>query len=238
VTAEVAQQLSNSGLTEVSFSLDGDEDFHNRIRGNRESYRRAIDAVHHIKAHAPGVKIVLNAVIFPSHPHQTRIAVDMAKELKVYAKVQPVIRDFYFSNFKNLPQEMDFSRMDTEGLETLIKYLMGCTHVLNSRYYLQNIVDYFKGKSQCSLVRPLCVLPYFFLEVSPEGIVSPCMLGTGLEGGVSAKEYDSENEKVARLQKDLETCRKCDDAMYICHWEPLVTLPISHFIRYTLLRMS
>jgi hypothetical protein len=84
------------------------------------------------------------------------------------------------------------------------------------------------------LVHPLCRLPYYFLEANPYRVVSPCMFGTGWEEGVSIEEYATLSDKFVELQKKLETCRKCDESMYICYWEALINLPLKNFIKYNL----
>ena len=143
LTEEVASRLASTGLAEVSLSLDGEESFHNLIRGNEQSFKKVIEAISNIKKHAPKVKISINAVIFPGYLNQLKKTVELAKELNINIKVMPVIRHFYFSKEEGLLPEMKFDNIDTQELSELIKYLRNCKHVLNSKFYLKSIINYF-----------------------------------------------------------------------------------------------
>jgi MoaA/NifB/PqqE/SkfB family radical SAM enzyme len=234
IDTDVARRLAKSGLSEISLSLDGDEKYHNNLRGDRHSFLKVIQAIENIRRNAPRINIVLNTVIFPGHLNQVRYVVELAKKLKIYAKVQPVNPHFYFSGMQDLPPEIEFEKVDRKEILDLTKYLLKNKCVLNSKFYLKNIPNYFAQNFYCPLVHPLCRLPYYFLEANPYRVVSPCMFGTGWEEGVSIEEYATLSDKFVELQKKLETCRKCDESMYICYWEALINLPLKNFIKYNL----
>ena len=59
-----AEKLKNTGIDEISISIDGHKDINDKQRGTEGAYIRAIEAIKNIKRFAPRIKIFLNAVIF------------------------------------------------------------------------------------------------------------------------------------------------------------------------------
>jgi len=234
--APMARRLKQAGLTEISFSLDGGRDWHNKLRGNQGSYDGVIEAVNIVRQNAPGMKIVLNTVLFPDAVDQARAAVDKARELGVFIKIQPVNPHFQFDDIINSPAPLNFSNIDYDRLDEFIRECLREKHLLNSHFFLNHIIPYFKGELKMPIIHPICKLPYIYLECNSYGNVSPCMVATGWESDITIDELaQSRGEgKYAELRKSLERCRKCEKTMYICCWEPMIHFPISHLIKYGL----
>jgi len=237
VTPELSRRLAKAGLAEISLSLDGDRQWHNAVRNNQAGYDAVIAAVGHLRIHAPSVKIVLNTVLFPTALGQARFAVKKAAELGVLIKLQPVSLHFRFECALNLPEEPDFAAVDYGDLNDFLKSCSRSGHVINSRFFLRHIPDYFQKRLRMPIIRPSCRLPYIYLECNSYGNVSPCMVSTGWESGVSIEDLFTSlgRQRYRELQRSLERCRKCDETMFICCWEPMIHFPLSHFIRYGLL---
>ena len=136
-----------------------------------------------------------------------------------------------------MPSPPDFSNVDHREIEAFIDLCRKEKHVINSRFFLKKIPDYFKKNLTMPAIRPRCLLPYIYLECNPYGNISPCMVATGWETGISIEDYADQTMKkeFRKLQQSLESCRKCDTSMYICCWEPMINFPVSHFLRYGLL---
>ncbi len=236
VDGPMARRLGQAGLSEISLSLDGDRDWHNAVRGAEDSYSAVIRAVDCLKTAAPKIKIVLNTVLFPSAVDQARKAVATAAELDVEIKIQPVNTHFQFPGVSAAPEKLDFSRIDHSLLESFIRECVGDKRVLNSRFFLRQIPSYFRGNLNMPAINPRCRLPYIYLECDPRGRVSPCMVATGWESGISIEDLEDPTEvrRYRDWQKTLESCRKCNKSMFICCWEPMIHFPISHFIKYGL----
>ncbi|MFH1606184.1 MAG: radical SAM protein, partial [Nanoarchaeota archaeon] len=49
IKKELAKRIVNSGITQITFSLDGTEKIHNNIRGSNDSYNNIIDSIKLIK---------------------------------------------------------------------------------------------------------------------------------------------------------------------------------------------
>ncbi len=237
VTPERCRALAAAGLDEISLSLDGEEEWHDRVRGEKGSFRAVLAAVSCLREHAPGMGIVLNTVLFPGAVEQARAAVRMARELSVAIKIQPVNRHYEFPGADDRPEGPDFSRGDEGELAAFIDECVRDRRVVNSRYYLKKIPDYFADRLECGPIHPRCRLPLFFLEANPHGFVSPCMFATGWESGVTIADLATPKgrRRWRRLQDRLSRCRLCEESMYICYWEPMIQFPAAHFLRYGVL---
>jgi MoaA/NifB/PqqE/SkfB family radical SAM enzyme len=239
MSPDAVKALKEAGLTEVSLSLDGEAAWHNKTHACEKSFDAVMTAVENFKRYAPGIPVVINTVIYPDRLEETKNAARIAAKLGVYHKAQPVNKHFSFEKSAKRPPDPDFRNIDRNELADLIEYLIKCPHVLNSRYFLRQIPRYFTGPLACGPTRPSCILPYFFLEVSAYGKVSPCMYATGWEGiadigaDLSGK-LDSEDYRAC--QQRLKKCRLCDESMYMCYWEPMIQFPLAHAMMYGMRR--
>jgi MoaA/NifB/PqqE/SkfB family radical SAM enzyme len=233
----LARELARAGLSEISISLDGEREWHNRLRHSDQGYDAALRAIETVKRSAPDMRIVVNTVIFPDRLDQVRKAVAITVNLGVLHKVQPVNRHFLFHGSVAEPEPIRFEAADIPAVERLTAELSKNRRIVNSRFYLKQIPSYFSRNLICPMIRPRCLLPHFFLEASSYGRVSPCMIATGWEGVLDIRETlrtDLAGRAYRERKKALEACRKCDEAMYICYWEPMIQFPLSRFIRYGL----
>lgn len=235
VSPGIARELKKAGLTEISLSLDGSKEWHNKTHGSDKSYDGVINAIEYFKAEAPDIKVSLDTVIYPDALDEVRKAVEISKRYGIFHKLQPVNKHFDFEiSLGNCPG-YDFSRIDASELAGLVDHLISSQHVLNSRYFLRQIPKYFTNELVCDPIRPKCTLPYFYLEVSAYGKVSPCMYATGWNGilGIDPELRDKLNgEEFSKCRTRLEQCRLCDKAMFMCYWESMIQFPLMHSIIY------
>jgi MoaA/NifB/PqqE/SkfB family radical SAM enzyme len=237
VDSERCRRLSAAGLHEISISLDGEASWHDQVRGRAGCQAAALAAIDCLRGNAPGIRIVLNAVLFPGAVAQARAAVALARARGVLIKIQPVNRHFDFPGAASAPEEIDFNRTDDREVEEFIGECLAAPHVVNSRYYLKRIPDYFRGRLSCPPIHPRCRLPFFFLEANAHGFVSPCMIATGWESELDIEEFGRPEgrRRYHRLQDSLTSCRRCEQSMYICYWEPMIHFPLMHFLKYRVL---
>ena len=234
VTPELCRRLAAAGLHEMSLSLDGEESWHDLVRGRPGCHAAVLAAVDCLRQNAPGIKIVLNAVLFPDAVAQARAAIEIARARGVLIKIQPVNRHFDFPGAASAPEEIDFNRVDEKGVKDFIEECLRARHVVNSPYYLRRIPDYFRGRLSCPPIHPRCRLPFFFLEGNAHGFVSPCMIATGWNSALTIEDLarPEGRRRYHCLQDNLTTCRRCEKTMFICYWEPMIHFPLSHFLRY------
>lgn len=237
VSDAIVKELKNAGLNEVSISLNGESSWHNKTRGSEKSFDAVINAIESFKRVSPGIHIVIDTVIYPEALEEAKKAVEISKKLKVFHKLQPVNKHFDFKNSYDHPPELNFSRINQQEINSLVEYLMKSQHVINSHHFLKEIPHYFRNELFCRPIRPTCLLPYFFLEVSAYGKFSPCMYATGWEG-VFDIDLDMSDRiscrKYQLCQEKLKHCRLCDKSMYMCYWEPLIQFPVMHALKYGL----
>ena len=232
-----ARELARAGLTEISISLDGERDWHNWVRRSEKSFDAAVTAIKTVRNKAPGVGIVVNSVMFPEAPEQVEKALAITRSLGVHHKIQPVNTHFAFEQTAKQPDAIRFGAAKPQEIQNLIRRISSQSHLVNSRAFLQRIPDYFAGRLVCPAIRPKCLVPHFFLEASAYGKISPCMMATGWDGTLEmgpdlAREKDG--AFFAGQKRRLETCRACDRSMYICYWEPMMSFPAPHLLRFGL----
>lgn len=234
----VVTELAKAGLSEISISLDGDREWHNFVRGNPKSFDGALNAIETVKRYAPAMKIVVNSVLFPEAPHQVEKALGLTCRLGVQHKVQPVNTHFHFDGARSKPAGIRFEALDPKRMQALLRRLANQPHLVNSRAYIKQIPDYFERRLKCPLIRPRCLLPHFFVEANAYGKLSPCMVATGWQGGMLSIDNDLRRKAKANAyieeKKRLEKCRLCDRSMYICYWEPMISFPITNFVKFSL----
>lgn len=235
--ADRAIKLKAAEINEISISIDGDKEVHDKHRGMSGSYDKAIRAIENLKKYAPKVKIVLNAMFFPEDPSKCLHVVELARKFDVYAKVQPLnqhpifSRDNYGSiSFKNISS--------TQIKETIIR-LREEERVVNSNIFLDNIYNFFCHKQDLIFRNSSCLFGYHHIEILEDGCIFPCLEGLNWENGMST---DGSLKDIIRCQEykqvleKLKKCEGCQRNYYICYYEPRIIFPINNFLRSALRR--
>ncbi len=227
-----AEKLGKTGIDEVSVSLDGSRTFHDNVRGVDGSYYRAVQAVENIKRYAPGVSVVINAVVHPQRPDECLKVLELAHQLDVYLKVQPL-------NQHPLINHDDHSLVSWEGvspfeLKRVIGLLVRDDRVVNSSSFLQNMYNFFFCREKLAFSSSPCLFGYHHMEFLQDGSVYPCLEGMNWSGGLS---FDDDLEALLfsrnyrKMVSGLRKCRGCHRNYYICYYEPRFNFPIHHLLR-------
>jgi MoaA/NifB/PqqE/SkfB family radical SAM enzyme len=235
-----AKQLGETGISEISISIDGIGKTHEEIRGVKDAYDKALNAVKYLQQHAPKVKIVVNTVLGLAPIKEMYQLVDLTEKLGVMHKFQPTMDHPEFNEqHSNAEKKGELTKQKKiEEISKFIKIIRKKKHVANSDYYLAHIPDYFKGQNTSGLFKEKCKTPYFYLEVTDDQVF-PCATPMNWKNGFKLNGirirdfYDSKAYK--EKQKVCESCTKCSDNMYICYVEPRINFPISSFLKYNLL---
>jgi radical SAM protein with 4Fe4S-binding SPASM domain len=115
IDAAKARQLKEAGLSSIQISLDGTEDVHNSIRGNPQSYRRAVDAVRHCRE--AGIPMITVATVV------TRFNKDNIPDLL------PLLLELGVRHWKVIPlmpigrADKGEAGVDTEALRQVLKFI-------------------------------------------------------------------------------------------------------------------
>lgn len=234
---ESAREIARSRIDSVSISLDGMERTHEQARGLKGSFGKAIEAIEHLKAQAPGLRIVVNTVIAPWNVEELMELAGFVGRLGVLQKFQPLNEH---PSFEGQARPYSVSkRIDYRRLEEVVAWLMRQKHVANSRYFLSHVPSYFRGISSGALFRDECALPGFFCEFREDGRMYPCLGGTLWKGGYPAERGVKEIFESPEYQEEVKAlrgCRGCQRSYSVCYIEPRLSFPLSSFLRYRALK--
>lgn len=162
ITRSRAQRLVNS-FHSVSISLDGLSDTHDRVRGKKGTYDRAIHGLKNLTAANPrtcaiGVNFVLNKLNFK----ELRKVFDTVRNIGVdYFFIQPIIGPSSWGTPKD-----EINHSIKQILELKSKYRR---HISQSHYFIDHIPDYIAGT-----VPKLCDAGQLYLAVNNEGNLFLC----------------------------------------------------------------
>ncbi|MDP8246851.1 MAG: radical SAM protein [Candidatus Tritonobacter lacicola] len=95
---DFADEIARAGVDTLWVSLDGDEETHDRIRGVRGSFGRAVEGIERVAAAAPGIKILVNCTI--SHYNYPRLV------QFVEAIPRTLIKNLVFSHLNYVTDKM------------------------------------------------------------------------------------------------------------------------------------
>lgn len=230
-----ARELADADVSEISFSLDGDEKVHDKNRGVNGAFKKVIEAVDLVKTHAPKTKIVLNAILDPSYPENAIFAVKVAERLRVKIKVQPLnehpsfgVQDYAVKTRRSL--QADEKKKLLEAIDLIQK----SAHVVNSKPFLENFKAFMFSPEKLIFAEDDCLFGYHHIEVFANQVF-PCLEGLNWEDGVDIAlksiegilTSDSYHKKLQQLKK----CSRCRNNYYICYYEPRLNFPVWNLIK-------
>jgi len=219
-------------LDDISVSLDGFRETHDKIRG-KGSYNDVIKSISYLKNKAPNLKIVINTIISPDNINELIDFTRMVRKKGLYQKFQ-VLDSKLFGTSTNLKIMKDKNYLIK--LKEFIKYIKHSDSVINSKYYIENIIPYFTNKLSSGLFKENCKLPYYYCEFLYDGTISPCLNFTKWKGVSEFENKTINSKKYKNSIRDAKNCKLRCKNMPICHIEPRTVFPFSNFLRYTLLR--
>jgi MoaA/NifB/PqqE/SkfB family radical SAM enzyme len=230
--AACARALAQTGIHEVSVSIDGEASTHDQHRGTAGAYARAVKAVEHLRAYAPGIRVVLNTIFFPERPFDCFHAVELAAALGVYVKIQPLNQHPVFNrdNFGTIsPQNISAGQV-----KEAVSRLKRQQRVINSRLFLDNMYNFFCDRRHLIFKGEDCIFGYHHIEILEDGTVFPCLEGMGWEKGVAYSgdlARDMQSVEYLKLLQGLRRCKGCQRNFYVCYYEPRINFPAGHFLR-------
>jgi len=232
INAKTASRFNDSGITEISISIDGPQDFHNKNRGVSDAYQKSLRALEYLKEYAPGVKLGLNAVFFPQDPFQCLHVLELARRYGVFMKVQPVNQHPVFNKANYaLTTPVDISPVKVKHA---LDKLRGEKLVINSDVFLKNIYNFYFDQDKLIFSKSPCYFGYHHIEILEDGRISPCLEGTDWQGGFDFQENLHSliaSDEYTKLCEKLKLCQRCKRAYYICYYEPRIVFPINNFFK-------
>ena len=233
---ECAKKLNDTGVDEISISIDGPEQRHDNARGVPGSYSNARKAIEALKKEAPKISIVLNTIFYPQNPDACLHVVDIAKSYNIFMKLQPLNQHPVFNRDCEINQSQeDMSGYDRETVKKVIDALSINENIINSHAFLNNLYRFYFDRDNLALKKDSCIFGSHHIEVLENGKIFPCLEGMCWENGIDYDRPLAEliiTEKYSDLLKGLKSCQKCLKNYYICYYEPRLTFPVMHFLRY------
>lgn len=236
MTSELAKKLGSTGVREISISIDGMEEFHNAVRGVKNAFPKAWNALALLSIHAPNVQVVINSVLSQNNVISLRqLRNELDKEFpQTLRKYLPLTHHQLFLTSERELTELPGDKSSLEDLQLFIKEAIADPKVVNSKVFLRKAFLFLSGQEDVLPEQKRCLYPYHAIEFDTQGHAHPCISGVEKEGSASVdyqdlKQYILSSEYQQR-QKDLESCEKCRGSMMLCYYEPRLNFPLHHLI--------
>jgi len=213
-------------------SIDGLKDSHEKIRGIKGGFDRAIESVEVLRkyqaVHPINVQII--TVIQPQNINDLEKLENLAKDYDVGLIFQPLMIDTFYSNSASDPR-LTFSETQLEEYRKFIKKNFIQTKDPKSLYW-KNFLDMMLGGKRTVP----CAYDRYVLSLYPTGDVLPCATKTwNLFGNVYDKPVDviwfSRKSKIIRKKMRKNICPSC---IFYCGAEYSLQKEFFTYFRYYL----
>ena len=235
MTADLARRLGETGVQEISVSLDGLEEFHNQMRGVSNAFKKGWNAIQLLQVHAPNVDIVVNSVLTAYNLASLR---DLKKLLDktypdIFIKYLPLTRHELFLHTEKT--EFSLENQKPASFEEIADFMdeaILSPKVVNSEQFLRKATQYFAGDQDVLSEQKKCIYPYYSIQFDARGHATPCLTGSppsnaqnelGLAAYIKSSSY-------RKSQKNLEDCGKCRGNMMLCYYEPRLNFPLHNLL--------
>ena len=230
-----AKKLAEAHVSEISFSLDGDEKVHDQNRGMKGAFNKVIEVIDHVKTHAPKTEIVLNTILNPIQPENAIFALNLAKRLGVKIKVQPINDHPSFgANEPALKQRRSLQDNEKQRLLETIELIQKSSHAVNSKPFLENFKAFMFYPENLAFASEVCILGYHHIEIFANQIF-PCLEGLMWKEGFDLSKSsikDTINSPLYQNKlKELKKCPHCRKNYYICYYELRLNFPFTNLIK-------
>lgn len=186
--------LRDAGVDEFSISLDYPDERHDEFRGVPRLFSKINDLINTELREVSDKGILLCCVI---QSDNYRLLPDMAELARKWGI------KLNFSSYTTLRTKNDAYMLSAEQVDELeheivpklMRQRLEHMNVLTSPYAFENMVCYFRDREF-----PNCRTGTKFLNVNPDGTISPC--------GLIIKDYRSQKELIERFARH-NTCAKC-----------------------------
>ena len=235
MTADLAKRLGDTGIQEISISLDGLESFHNQMRGVSNAFEKGWKAINLLQTYAPKVDVVVNSILTPYNLDSLR---GLRKKLEgtfpeIYSKYLPLT---YHELFLNAEKNTFFlegqESASFEEIKEFIEEAILDPKIVNSSQFLRRAVHFFGGSKDVLSEQRKCIYPYYSIQFDASGDPTPCLTGcqpSSAAIGTDLKNY-IQSSGYRGLQKKLESCEKCRGSMMLCYYEPRLNFPLHQLL--------
>ncbi|MBW1855875.1 MAG: radical SAM protein, partial [Deltaproteobacteria bacterium] len=246
---DLLEAVSESGISEISISIDGLDKLHDQNR-KKGAFKAALGA---IKA--------LNKRSRPSVTCSTTIGYWNASDLRSLTELMDSLsvpqRFMFYQDYPIASQKMGEGNLTPSTVEEITSFV---------RYYLKNHYDellpfapsFFKARLEGKqfsppILKEPCTLPSYYVNVLWQGEVFPCLgmrstlyPGVGITGTVRNFSITEQkgllnilrSPEYSGMQTKLRGCQECCKFFASRYVRPRLSFPLGNFMKYRLLKIK
>ena len=238
LTERRVRELVEAGLDELSVSIDGMREDHDRIRGLDGAFEKSMRGLDTVARLYPDLPVVVNSILSPSNLGSIEALADAIAERGLMHKFQPVNAHPEFKGMETAAVHHTWTPENVGRVRAFLERVSKRKNVVNSPYFLSQIPNYLSGQTKRGLFTAPCHYGTHHIEMMSDGKLFPCLTGLDWTDGFKLEGQLEDllaSPAYRAAVKKLEACTGCQDNMYVCNFEPRIAFPVENFLYY---RMS
>jgi len=235
MTKDLARRLGETGIQEISVSLDGLEEFHNTMRGVENSFEKAWNAIDLLHQYAPRIEVVINSILTPYNLDSLRGLRKKVSETfpDIYSKYLPLTQhELFLNSDQKFVVPGNRKPATFAQIKVFLEEAISDPKIVNSAIFLRKVLPYFAGQNDILEEQKKCLYSYFSIQFNAKGDAYPCLTGCDSEKNKNNMDLGTyiNSEAYRKMQSDLEACKKCQGNMMLCYYEPRLNFPLHNLI--------
>jgi MoaA/NifB/PqqE/SkfB family radical SAM enzyme len=246
---DLLEAVSESGVSEISVSIDGLDELHDQNR-KEGAFNAALEAIKALKKRSCPLVTCSTTIGYWN-------ASDLQKLSELMDSLSVSQRFMFYQDYPISSQKEGGGIENPASVDEIISF---------TRYYLKRHDDillsfapsFFKAKSEGkpftpSILKGPCLLPSYFVNVLWQGEVFPCFgmrstlyPGVGITGTVgefNIRKYHGlldilRSPEYEKMRKKLRGCQECFRFFASCYVRPRLSFPLKNFINYRVLKRT
>ncbi len=208
-----------AGIQNISISLDGFQQTHERIRGVPGCYRRTLEAIDLLREYVPKADLSISTTLMPENVDEMSDFIDFLNlEKKISVGIQPQVPAFYKNNSAHsITMEGDTIKKMIDVFHTLIKRKDSQMALDNDARYYRKCIDYLE-KNFAPI--PGCQAGKKIITLFPDGSTGVCWGLPGvkphLQNTLRGKPLSGDFTRLIRRVNH----RRCPGCLFYCYFFP------------------
>ena len=235
MTKDLARRLGETGIQEISVSLDGLEEFHNTMRGVENSFEKAWNAIDLLHQYAPRIEVVINSILTPYNLDSLRSLRKKILETfpDIYSKYLPLTQhELFLNSDQKFVVPGNRKPATFAQIKVFLEEAISDPKIVNSAIFLRKALPYFAGQNDILEEQKKCLYSYFSIQFNAKGDAYPCLTGCDSEKDKNNMDLGVYINSAAyrKKQSNLEACKKCQGNMMLCYYEPRLNFPLHNLL--------